>query len=62
MSVIVVQFGKEFLGVVVDRIIRKEGVLAKPLDHHLSRIKEFSGAALLEDGSIALIVDPAGLF
>ena len=62
LSVIVVTFGGQVRGVVVDRILRREGILAKPLEQNLAAIKEFSGAALLGDGSIALILDPMGLF
>ena len=62
LSVIVVTFGGQVRGVVVDRILRREGILAKPLEQNLAAIKEFSGAALLGDGSIALILNPMGLF
>jgi len=62
LSVIVITFGGRVRGIVVDRILRREGILAKPLEQHLAGIKEFSGAALLGDGSIVLVLDPVGLF
>ncbi len=61
ISVIVVMFGRQIKGIAVDRILRKEGVLSRPLAHHLSAIPEFSSAAVLGDGSIALIISPSGL-
>ena len=62
LAVIVLAFGKQLIGVVVDRIIRREVVLTKPLDHPLAGIREYSGAALLGDGSIVLVLDPMGMF
>ena len=61
LSVIVISFGGQVRGIVVDRIVRREGILVKPLDEHLAGIKEFSGAALLGDGSIVLVLDPMGM-
>lgn len=62
LSVIVITFGGQVRGIVVDRIVRREGIVTKPLDEHLAGIKEFSGAALLGDGSIVLVLDPMGMF
>ena len=62
LCVIVLAFGGQMTGIVVDRIAGREGVLTRPLDRHLAGIREFSGAALLGDGRIALMLDPMGLF
>lgn len=62
LAVIILAFGKQHIGIVVDRIIRREGVLTKSLEHPLAGIKEYSGAALLGDGSIVLVLDPMGFF
>ena len=62
LSVIVLGFGGEMRGIVVDRIPRRQGILSRPLEAHMARIAEFSGAALLGDGRIVLILDPAGFF
>ncbi|MBF0468490.1 MAG: chemotaxis protein CheW, partial [Desulfamplus sp.] len=62
IQVIVLCFGSQLMGVAVDRILHNEGVLNKPLIHHLKSIEELSSAALLGDGRIALVVNPAGIF
>lgn len=62
LDVIVLALGSQVIGIVVDRIISREGVLTKPLDDPLAGIKEYSGAALLGDGSIVLVLDPTGMF
>lgn len=62
LTVLVVTFGNRIGGVIVDKIIGKAEVLSKPLEKHLSVIREFSGASVLGDGSIVLIIDPASLF
>ena len=62
LTVIVAAFGGQIAGVVVDRIIRRDAILDKPLESHLAQIKEFSGAALMGDGSIVLVLDPMGMF
>lgn len=62
LPVIVLAFGGQMTGIVVDRIAGREGILTKPLDRHLAGIREFSGAAVLGDGRIVLVLDPMGLF
>lgn len=62
LTVIVITFGGHIRGIVVDRILRRDGILSKPLEQHMPGIKEFSGAAILGDGSIVLVLDPMGMF
>ncbi len=62
IAVILLSFGNQVRGVAVDAILRRESILIKPLEKYLGNIKEFSGSILLGDGSIALVIDPAGLF
>ena len=45
----------------VDQLMRQEEVVIKPLDSLLRTIKEFSGAAILGDGSVTLIADVPAL-
>ncbi len=61
LPVVVIAFGGQSQGLVVDRILRRGAVLVKPLSQNLGQIRELSGAALLEDGNIVLVVDPAGI-
>jgi two-component system chemotaxis sensor kinase CheA len=62
LAVIILAFGGRHQGVVVDRVLRREPVLIKPLDKHFGKIREIRGAALMGDGSIVFIIDPIGLF
>lgn len=61
LPVIVLMHGSQLSGIIVDRILDSEGVLSKPLSHHLAVIPEFSSAAVLGDGTIVLIINPAGI-
>jgi two-component system chemotaxis sensor kinase CheA len=47
-------------GVVVDELFDTTEVVVKALGRHLKGLKEYSGATILGDGSVALIVDPVG--
>lgn len=48
-------------GLLVDEIMSTEEIVVKPLGRHLNSIPFYSGATLLGQGEIALILDPAGL-
>lgn len=48
-------------GLVVDRVIDAEDIVVKPLGPHVSDVKIFSGATIMGDGGVALILDVAGL-
>ena len=52
--------GREF-GLVVDDIIDTEEIVVKPLAKQLREIKAYSGATILGDGRVALILDIPGL-
>lgn len=44
-------------GVVVDRFLGVQDLVVRPLDPRLGKVQDISAAALMEDGSIALIID-----
>lgn len=44
-------------GVVVDRFLGAQDLVVRPLDPRLGKVQDISAAALMEDGTIALIVD-----
>jgi two-component system chemotaxis sensor kinase CheA len=46
---------------VVDEVIGRQDLVAQPLHPPLAQLREYSGAALLEDGTIVPIVDPSYL-
>jgi len=61
LGVVVITFGGQICGIVVDHVIRRESILARPLEEQFSSIEEFSGASILGDGSIVLVLDPVGI-
>ncbi|VAX35214.1 Signal transduction histidine kinase CheA [hydrothermal vent metagenome] len=60
-KVIVITDGDSQLGVVVDSLIGESEIVIKPLSHHFSNIKGVSGATILGDGQISLILDPSSI-
>jgi len=61
LQMVVITFGGSLKGIIVDRILRQEGIIIKPLAKNLAGIDEFSGAALMGDGNIVLVLDPQGM-
>lgn len=57
----VVRAGSQHYGLIVDRILDSEEVVVKPMHSALKRLSCFSGATILGDGSVALIVSTEGL-
>ncbi len=58
--VVMQQAGNNF-GVVVDEIFDTEEIVVKPLSIALSSASSFSGATILGDGSVIMIIDPASI-
>ncbi len=61
LSIIVISIGNHKLGIVVDRLLKIEEVVIKSLDQHYRTIRGLSGAAILGDGRVALIIDPTSI-
>jgi two-component system chemotaxis sensor kinase CheA len=59
---VVVQSGKQRIGLIVDTLVGEEDVVVKPLGAFIGDIPGISSAAILGEGQIALIVDVFGLF
>jgi two-component system chemotaxis sensor kinase CheA len=60
--VVVVQSGKQRIGLIVDSLVGEEDVVVKPLGAFIGDIPGISSAAILGEGQVALIVDVFGLF
>ncbi|HVP21207.1 MAG TPA: chemotaxis protein CheA [Anaerolineaceae bacterium] len=60
--VVVMKSIKTQLGLLVDSLVGKEEVVVKSLSSMFSEVVGISGAAILGDGVIALIIDAMGLF
>jgi two-component system chemotaxis sensor kinase CheA len=61
LFVVVVNTGVKQVGLVVDELLSRQEVVIKPLEDYLQEKSGFSGATLLGDGSISLILDVAEL-
>ncbi len=61
LNIVVLQGGTRRFGLVVDEVHDTEEIVVKPLGRALKGIREFSGATILGDGRVALILDVLGL-
>ncbi len=61
MEIVVVTMGAMKYGLVVDSFHTGEEIVVKPLGRHLKGLPEYAGATIMGDGTVALIVDVAGL-
>jgi two-component system chemotaxis sensor kinase CheA len=61
LDVVVVQVDGEPFGLAVDTIEGAQEIVVKPLARHLKGLVGYAGATILGDGSVALIIDVAGL-
>ncbi len=59
LTLLILKLGASRLGVIVDRIQRKEEIVVKPLADYLAAIAGLAGASILGDGRSILILDPA---
>lgn len=59
--VLIVQAGENKIALIVDQIVQGTEVVIKPLGDHLRHIHGISGATLMGDGSVVLIINTAEL-
>jgi two-component system chemotaxis sensor kinase CheA len=59
--VVVIEFGSQSFGVIVDGVFQTEEIVVKPMSSRLRAIPMFSGNTILGDGSVIMIVDPNGI-
>lgn len=57
LKVVVIRERETIYGVAVERIIGERTLVVLPLDERLGKVQDISAGALLDDGSVALIVD-----
>ncbi|MEE8168452.1 MAG: chemotaxis protein CheA [Candidatus Hydrothermarchaeales archaeon] len=62
LSVMIIERGTKKVGLVVDRVISQQEVVIKSLGTALGEVRGFSGATILGDGRVALILDTASIF
>jgi two-component system, chemotaxis family, sensor kinase CheA len=61
LTIVVLQAEGQQFGLVVDEIHDAEEIVVKPLGRHLKHLTAFSGATVMGDGEVALILDIVGL-
>ncbi len=57
MVVVVIKKGDQRLGLGVDNLLGQQETVIKSMGHHITNAKLFSGATILGDGEVALILD-----
>jgi len=60
-NILVLDSGQQHFGIVVDALHDSEEIVVKPLGRHLQVCPCLSGATILGDGHVALILDVAGI-
>lgn len=58
---VIMRFGAHSYGILVDAVADVQEIVVKPLGASLAHLFVFSGHTILGDGSVVLILDPAGL-
>ena len=58
---VVVEIEQQTICLLVDRLVGKQEIVVKPIPDYIKKVKGLSGCTQLGDGSIALILDAAGL-
>ena len=58
---LIIEMEEREICLLVDRLIGEQEIVVKPIPSYIKKVKGLSGCTQLGDGSIALILDPAGL-
>ncbi|HOC58996.1 MAG TPA: chemotaxis protein CheW [Smithellaceae bacterium] len=61
LEIAVVTMGIMSYGLVVGAFHDTEEIVVKPLGHRFKKLREYSGATILGDGAVALILDASGI-
>ena len=62
LSIVVIHDNERRLGLVVDQLLERQEIVIKPLGAYLGDLKGISGATILGDGSVILILDPHEIY
>lgn len=57
VEVVVVNYGSKQVGIIIDRVIRESQVVVKSIGKHFKDQEIISGASIMGDGSVALVLD-----
>jgi len=58
---VIVEWGEKHIGLLVDELLGQQQVVIKNLETNYKRIRGISGATILGDGTVSMILDVAGL-
>ncbi|UOF00194.1 chemotaxis protein CheW [Bdellovibrio reynosensis] len=61
INIVVVRAERQLFGLIVDEVVDTADIVVKPLARFLKSVNVYSGATVLGDGSIALILDVMGI-
>jgi two-component system, chemotaxis family, sensor kinase CheA len=61
INIVVLKVGTNQYGLIVDRMIDSEEIVVKPLSSYIKNCKCYSGATIMGDGHVAMILDPTGI-
>lgn len=61
ISLVIIAYGAGQVACAVDDILRVQEIVVRPLGTQLQQVRRVSGAALLGDGTLALVLDPPEL-
>ena len=61
LPVVILRSGSSPLGLKVNRLLGEQEIVIKAMGPVIGNVPGISGASILGDGSVALIIDPAGL-
>ncbi|NVK55987.1 MAG: chemotaxis protein CheA [Alteromonadaceae bacterium] len=55
--IVLVEIGKKRYGIIVDQLLGKQQVVIKSLERHYKKVAGISGATIMGDGKVAMIID-----
>ncbi len=61
IRILILRYGSGRFGLIVDTVENMEEIVVKPLPQYIKRMKCFSGATIMGNGRVALILDVGGL-
>ena len=59
--VVLLEHENKYISVFIDQLIAEQEIVVKPIPSYVKRVRGISGCTQVGDGSIALILDIAGL-
>jgi two-component system chemotaxis sensor kinase CheA len=61
VPVIIIAYGAGQIACMVDEVLQVQEIVVRPLGSQLRRVKRITGAAILGDGTVAIVIDPIEL-